>query len=312
MWETREVARVARETGVATQMGNIGHSREGIRQTVEWLWDGAIGTVREVHAWVGADRLNPTLIGRPEGTPPAPEGANWDLWIGPREMRPYHPAYTPKAWRDFWAFGGGSLADFGCHDLNSSLWALELGAPETVEAFPAGITNEEIAPQGEIVYYRFGSRAGRARKYCDAPVTVTWYDGGLRPPNPPELGDKVRLPSRGVLFVGDKGKMFCEGAGGVARLVPFEKTRAYPKPAPSLTRSKGHHRDWLDAIEGGPEASANILYGARLTEIVQLGVLAVRTGKRIEWDAETMTARGVPEAEPMIKEPYRKGWEIGA
>jgi predicted dehydrogenase len=146
IWEARTVARVARETGVATQMGNIGHSTEGMRATCEWIWDGAIGTVREVHAWVGANRWNTTLTGRPTDTPPVPPGVNWDMWIGPREPRPYSPAYTPVKWRDFWAFGGGGLGDFGCHDLDAAKWALDLRQPGSVEAHPAGQMNEEIGP----------------------------------------------------------------------------------------------------------------------------------------------------------------------
>src|SRR5262245_15959154 len=117
VWEARQIARIAKETGVATQMGNQGHSAEGIRQTCEWIWGGALGTVREVHAWVPAGRWNPTLTGRPKDTPPVLAGLNWDLWLGPREPRPFHPAYFPVAWRDFWAFGSSNLGDFGCHDL---------------------------------------------------------------------------------------------------------------------------------------------------------------------------------------------------
>lgn len=245
IWETREVADVAKATGVATQMGNIGHSRVGIRETCEWLWDGAIGTVREVHAWIGASRWNKGLTGVPAEPPPVPVGINWDLWIGPRQTRPHHPAYTPVTWRDFWAFGCGGLGDFGCHDLDSACWALDLVAPTTVEAFPAGNMNEEIAPHGEICYYKFESRGDQRA------VNVTWYDGGLKPPSPDELPPGTPLPGRGVMFVGDKGRMLCEGAGGAPRLLPDERNQEYRKPKPTIPRSKGHHRDWLDACKGG-------------------------------------------------------------
>src|SRR5437667_615430 len=145
IWEARLIAQVAKETGVATQMGNIGHSNEGIRQTCEWIWDGAIGTVREVHAWVIGSRWNKTLTGRPKDEPPVPAGLNWDLWLGPREARPFHPAYFPVAWRDFWAFGGANVADFGCHDLDAACWALDLQQPASVEARAAGM-DAEIGP----------------------------------------------------------------------------------------------------------------------------------------------------------------------
>lgn len=304
IWEARQMARVARETGVATQMGNQGHSKEGIRQTCEWLDDGVIGPVREVHAWVGATRWNKDLTGRPEDTPSVPPGVNWDLWLGPRAHRPFHPAYAPVTWRDFWAFGAGGLGDFGCHDLDAACWALDLHAPVSVEAQPAGQTNEEIVPHAEICYFEFGVRNGKP------PVKVTWYDGGLKPPCPAEIVKGSSLPGRGVLFVGDKGRMLCEGAGGSPRLLPLKKTREYQKPAETIPRSKGHHRDWLDACKGGMPSSSNFAYGARLTEIVLLGVASLRTGKKLYWDAEHMKAAGSSKADAVIKEDYRSGWEI--
>ena len=304
VWEARRVAQVAKESGVATQMGNIGHSNLGIRLTCEWLRDGAIGAVREVHAWVGANRWNKQLTGRPLETPPVPTGVNWDLWIGPREPRPYHPAYTPVTWRDFWDFGGGGLGDFGCHDLDAACWALDLVAPTTIEARPAGNMDRDIVPHGEICYYEFGPRGDQPA------VRVTWYDGGLQPPCPDELPRGSTLPGRGALFIGDKGKMLCDGAGGMPRLLPYEKTAEYTKPAESIPRSKGHHRDWLDACQGGAPASANFEYGARLTELVLLGVASLRTGRKIYWDAPHMKAADAPEVEAVLKESYRAGWEI--
>ena len=159
-------------------------------------------------------------------------------------------------------------------------------------------------PHGEICYYDFGPRGDKA------PVKVTWYDGGLQPPCPEELPRGSTLPSRGALFIGDAGKMLCDGAGGMPRLLPYEKTAQYQKPAESIPRSKGHHRDWLDACKGGTPASANFQYGARLTELVLLGVASLRTGKKICWDAANMRATDAPEVDPALKESYRPGWEI--
>ena len=304
IWEARTIAQVAKETGVATQTGNQGHSRDGIRQTCEWIADGAVGPVREVHVWVGAHRWNKGLTGRPSDTPPVPKGVNWDLWLGPREERPYHPVYTPVTWRDFWAFGAGSMGDFGCHDLDAPFWALDLRDPKSVESRPAGNMDAEIAPHGQICYYRFGPRGDRP------PVNVTWYDGGLQPPCPEELGEGGTLPGRGVLFKGDKGLMLCGGAGGDPQLLPEEKMKEYQSPAQTIPRSNGHHRDWLDACKGGPAASSHFDYGAQLTELALLGVLSLRTGKKLSWDAANMTVPGLPEADAIIKEQYRKGWEI--
>jgi predicted dehydrogenase len=301
IWEARQVAKVARETGVATQMGNQGHATGGMRATLEWIGAGTIGPVHEVHAWVGAGRWNPTLAACPKDTPPVPAGLNWDLWLGPRASRPFHPAYFPVAWRDFWAFGSTNLGDFGCHDLDAACWALDLQTPRSVEARSAGPTDADIGPHGSIAYYHFGPRGDRP------PVKVTWYDGGLGPERPEGLREGERLPPRGVLFVGEKGVLFCGGAGGDPRLLAPADA---PRPSPSLPRSPGHHREWIDACKGGKPPGSNFGYGARLTEIVLLGVLALRTGRKIEWDAADLKAKGVPAADAIIKEEYRKGWEV--
>lgn len=304
LWEARKVAQVAKETGVATQMGNQLHSTEGMRQTVEWLRADAIGPVREVHAWVGASRWNKTLTGRPSDLPPVPAGLNWDLWLGPREDRPYHPAYFPVRWRDFWAFGLGGLGDFGCHDLDAACWALDLRDPLSVECRPAGQMDAEISPHGEICYYEFGPRGDLP------PVRVTWYDGGLRPPLPVDWPQDQEFPGRGSLFIGDKGVLICPGAGAPPRLLPESKMAEFQPPPATLPRSKGHHRDWLDACKGGPAASSHFEYGAQLTELPLLGILSLRTGRKIDWDAGNLQAKGIPDATPIIKESYRTGWEI--
>ena len=302
--EARLVARVARETGVATQMGNQGHSTEGMRETVELLQGGAIGTVSEVHAWVQNGRWNPALTGRPSSTTLVPAGLNWDLWLGPREPRPFSEAYFPVSWRDFWDFGGGNIQDFACHELDSPCWAFDLAAPSSVQFSPAGIMTDDIVPHGCLGEYRF-ERRGR-----QAPLTIRWYDGGLQPAVSNDLLEGQPLIPRGVLFVGDKGALIHGGSGGNPRLLPASKFQGRSAPKPTLPRSKGHHRDWLDACKGGPPASSNFEYGARLTELGLLGVLALRLGRRVDWDAERMEARGLADAEPIIHGTYRAGWEL--
>ena len=301
--EARLVARVARETGVATQLGNQGHSRDTMRLTCELVRAGAIGSVREVHAWVPATRWNPTLKAPPTDSHPLPDGLSWDLWCGPRKPPPFHQAYAPVAWRDFWQFGCGAMGDFGCHDLDSSVWALELDAPTRIEMRPAGSSHPAMAPFGEIGYFDFDRGAGE-------PLRITWYSGGLKPPTPESLGDAA-LPSRGVLFVGSRGVMVCGGAGGQPTIFPLDLRESVETPPPSLPRSAGHHRDWIDAIKGGPPASSEFQYGAKLTEITLLGLVALRTGEVIHWDADSMKAEGVDQADAMIQGDYRSGWELG-
>ncbi|MFT4638836.1 MAG: putative dehydrogenase [Verrucomicrobiales bacterium] len=306
IWEVRQIRDMARETGLATQMGNGGHSSDGIRQTVEYVKAGVIGKVTESHAWVPTSRWTPGLTGYPSERPPVPKGLNWDLWLGPAQERPYHEALAPVKWRDFWAFGCGALGDFGCHDLDAITWACALKAPDSVEILPAGHGDAIIAPYGEIGYYHFPSRGDHP------PMKVTWYSGGLKPSHPDQMPEKMSLPRRGILIVGEKGIIQCDGAGGAPRVFPDTLRASMTKPEPTIPRSKGHYRDWVDAIKGGSPASSNFDVAANLTEITLLGVLSLRLGgEKIHWDAANMKAKGLEKADDLIREPARKGWEIG-
>jgi len=305
VWEARLVSRVAKETGVATQLGNQGHSGDFIRQTCEMIWDGAIGDVREVHAWTNASRWNAKIL---SGRPPAeatPKGVNWDLWLGPREARPYSSAYTPVTWRDFWDFGTAPIGDFFCHNFDPACWALDLREPLTIEASGAGGVDSYIAPVGGLYTYQFGPRAKMPA------VKLVWYEGGLMPPRPEGLeeDDQLGANGNGILFIGDKGMITCGGWAGRPSLLPGSKDEAYKRPAKTLPRSKGHHRDWLAASKGGTPASSNFQYGAALTEVGLLGLVALRVGKKIQWDAKAMKATNAPAADALIKESYRAGWE---
>ena len=305
VWECRRFAKVAKETGVATQMGNQGHSGEGIRQTVEWIRDGAIGAIREVHAWSDAGRWV-SGRGRPTETPPVPSGFNWELWQGPRPERPYHGDYAPYNWRGWWAYGGGAFGDMACHNIDNAVWALELDAPTSVEAFAAEGVDEERTSAGAIYHFHFPAKNGRP------PVRLKWYDGGLRPEIPEWVAAEEQLEGggNGTLFLGEKGCISCAGWAGAPRLFPMAMNESYRRPAKTLPRSKGHHRDWIDACKGGAPASGHFEYSARLTEIILLGNVALRTGKKLWWDADALKATNAPEADKFIKETYRPGWEV--
>jgi len=211
IYEARKITEAAGEAKVATQMGNQGHAEEGIRLICEWIWDGAIGPVREVHAWANRPAgWWPQGIKRPTDKPPVPAGLNWDLWLGPAPYRPYHPAYLPFVWRGWWDFGTGVMGDMGCHILDPAFWALKLKAPTSIEAcFTKGEDYKEkiseTAPKSSIIYYQFPARDGMP------PVKLTWYDGGLMPERPQELEEGRRMggESGGTLFVGEKAKIMC-------------------------------------------------------------------------------------------------------
>jgi len=308
IWEVRQLTLAARKHKVATQMGIQGHSFEGSRLLQEWLADGAIGTVREVHAWTNKP-VWPQGIGRPADRPPVPKTLDWNLWVGTAPMRPYHPAYLPFTWRGWWDFGSCSLGDMGCHVLDHPVTALKLGYPTSIEAYSTAV-NDETGPLASILYYEFPARGDLP------PVKLTWYDGGMMPPRPKELEPFRRMgDNEGVLFVGDKGRIVCGCYCRSPRIIPEAKMKAYKRPPKTLPRSPGHYREWIAACKGGPPAGAHFDHAGPLTEVVQLGNLAIRTnalqkqnGRSVAllWDGPAMTCTNVPEANRFLRNELRK------
>ena len=311
--EARAVAKAAREAKVATQMGNQGMAFEGNRLINEWLADGAIGPVREVHVW--SDR--PTHRGkmplwwaqgveRPQETPAVPATMDWDLWLGPAPYRPYHPAYAPFRWRGWWDFGSGGLGDMGIHNLAPVFSALKLGAPESVHASSTPVFKETV-PLAAIVHYQFPARGDLP------PVKLHWYDGGLLPARPDELEEERDLDAEdGIIFVGDKGKMFVAGWGGERpRLLPQSRNKEYQRPPKTLPRSIGHHKEWIEACKGGPAPRSNFDVAGPLTEAVLLGALCIRHGgEKLTWDSSNLKITNVPEANALLHYDYRQGWSL--
>ena len=303
VYEARSVAQAAREAKVATQLGNHGHSSDDIRRAVEWIRDGAIGTVRQVHAWRSGTRQM-TRTQRPKARPPVPKGLDWDRWLGPARTRPYHPDYAPLLFHYWWDFGSGTLGNYGCHTLDTAVWALELEHPTIVEASSTPL-NDETTPMAATYHYKFPARGQRP------PIDLFWYDGGIIPPRPDCLEPNRDLPrDGGSLIVGDRGAILSGSWSASPRIIPEKRMREYQPPPATIPRSKGHHRDWIDACKGGPPASSNFEYGARLTEIALLGIVALRTGRTLDWDGPNMKASNAPEAEPFIHGHFRKGWEL--
>jgi predicted dehydrogenase len=316
VYEARKLTQAARAAQVATQMGSQGHASESIRLLCEWIWDGAIGDVYEVHAWT-PHPVWPQGIDRPKERPAVPETLDWDLWLGPAPYRPYHPCYLPGIWRGWWDFGTGGLGDMGCHILDHIVWSLKLSAPISVESshstfVPEGVNwdkprNLETYPRASIVTYRFAARGSFG------PLKLIWYDGGLMPARPEELEDGRKMGDRhgGAIYVGNEGKILCgsHGANGL-RLIPEAKMQAYQKPQKTLPRSIGHRQEWIEACKGGKAAGANFNYAGPLTETVLLGNIALRTGEKLYWDSENLKVTNVPEANNHIHREYRKGWSL--
>jgi predicted dehydrogenase len=297
VYEARQVAEAARKANVATQCGNQGQATDAARVTSEIIVDGAIGQVREVQVWSGPRFWSwPTWEGRPAETPPVPDGLDWDLWLGPAPYRPYHPAYHPWTWRNWLDFGTGLLGDLGLHKLSAVFKALKLGHPSTVEASATKLSTETY-PLGEIVRFEFPARGELA------PVTLTWYDGGLKPPRPSELDDDDVLQD--VLYIGDKGKLMGN------RLIPDSRQDHYRLPAKTLPRSPGHYQEWVDACRGGSPPGSNFVdHSGLVTEVILLGNIAVRAQKKLKWDGANLRFTNDNAANQLLHRTYREGWSL--
>jgi predicted dehydrogenase len=303
VWECRLMKETAVKQKVATQMGNQHSANSDLRRAIEIVQSGAIGEVREVHIWT--DRpIWPQNIARPKETPPVPKTLDWQLWLGPAPERPYHRAYVPHDWRGFWDFGTGALGDMGCHTMNMPYRALRLGYPTSVVAELDTALNPETAPMGCKVTYEFP-----ARDKLPA-VTLYWYER-RRPPEKVLQGQK--FASSGAVLVGSRGSLYsASDYGANLTLLPLAQFKGFQDPKPTLPRSPGHHREWLDAIRGGPPAFSNFVdHAAQLAEVVLLGNVAIRVGgKRVVWNAEKMQAVDLEAATPFIRRTYRKGWDL--
>ena len=321
--EVRRMAQYAKDHKIVTQMGNQGHSGEGLRRLCEYIWAGAIGNVTETYSWAPTGRGG---AGTRLPTKPVPAGLHWDEWIGPCQFRDYHDELHPLLWRSWWEFGDGSVGDWGCHNLDGPFMALKLGSPESGEALELSGGSEERFPTMGAIRWNFPARGNLP------PVKVHWYDGYRgpvdadtpdeekaklqnRPPVVAELEKKFGrdLKNGGMVFIGDKGIMVAGNYGGGPRIVPEAQHQATPRPDKTLPRVKGTHQDdFFRAIREGTPACADFDYSAKLTEMVLLGCLAERAGagQKVEWDAAAMQCKNRPELAPLVKREYRKGWGV--
>lgn len=305
--EARLMFECAAKHKVVTQMGNGGHAGDGLRQWKENYEAGVIGDIKAIHVW--SDRpggwWKTQGKPRPEGAHTPPAEVDWDLWIGPAPMRPYNPAYHPMQWRGFWDFGCGALGDMAVHNADPAFYALDLGQPEWVDA-ECGNANNETFPDWSIVTWQFPAKGKRPA------VQMKWYDGGKLPQNVPGLEAERNIGDNGLIFVGDKAGMMGGSHASPPRVFPNEKHQQTKYPPKTIARSPGHRIEWVRAcLAGKPEDSrSGFAYSAPFTEALLVGLLAVRFGKRIEWDAAAMKAKNCPEADALIRKAYREGWKL--
>ena len=310
--EARIITEAAKAAGVATQMGTQIHAGTNYRRVVELVQSGAIGPVRECHVWVSRAwgfqspeeaKTNGDIVSvldRPAEEMPVPPELDWDLWIGPAPMRPYHEVYFPgPKWYRWWDFGNGTMSDLGSHWNDLPFWALKLDAPLTIEA-SGPPPHAEIAPATMSATYQYGPRGEMPA------VKLVWYQGALRPP----LWTEKQIPqwASGVLFIGDKGMLLSDYDKHV--LLPEKEFADFVRPPQTIADSIGHHKEWLLACKTGAPTTCNFAYSSPLTEANHLGNLAFRAGKKIEWDAKKLRIPNAPDAERFLGREYRKGWTL--
>jgi predicted dehydrogenase len=333
-WSVEEARALARKAAaspkIVTQMGNQGHSLDDARKAIEYVWAGAIGDVKEVHVWTNRPlAFWPQGIPRPEplkskpdelgwdmkgvmerlaasmvGSYPVPEKLAWDLFLGPAPHVPYHPVYHPFNWRGWVDWGQGALGDMGAHLVDHPFWALDLGLPSTVETVSTPF-NKASYPMATTTYYEFPARGEKP------PVKLTWYDGGLLPPKPDELGDEKVNPGGGVLFVGSKGKLMHDTYGSNPRLLPKSLHDSFGTPPQKLPRiATSHEMNWVDAAKGKTQASCPFDYATKLTEVMLLGIVALRAGTKIHYDGAAMKVTNNAAANEFLRREYRQGWSL--
>ena len=305
--EARALAAEAKKQGVTTQMGNQGHASEGARLINEWIWDGAIGDVTEVHCWTNRP-IWPQGIPAPTESVPVPPELDWNLWLGPAADRPYNPALCHFVWRGWQDFGTGAVGDMGAHIMDHPYWALNLKYPSTIQATSTAL-NDASYPLASRVKYTFPARGNMP------PVDLYWHDGGLKPFLPEDLEPGRRLGdwNGGMLFMGTKGKLMASCYGDNPRLIPETKMQAYTRPAKTIPRSPGIYEEWIEAAKAGKKSTTDFSYSAPLTETMLLGVLATKLQDKniiLEWDGEKGEITNLPEANELLYMPYREGWSL--
>jgi len=293
--ETRELTRLAAEKKIATQLGAQRHTLDNMHRVVELVQAGTIGTVKEVHCWIGGTRGMPAI---PTDTPPVPSTLKWDLWIGPAPDRPYHPTYCPYGWRFWWDFGTGETGNWGCHILDIPYWALGLKYPTKVDASGPPV-HAQTTPTAMATRFEFPADGQRPA------VTLHWYhaDKGpdvLRQHNLPEAGNNT-------LFIGSEGMLLC--GFGKRKLYPEDKFADFKAPDRTIPDSPGFYQEWIDACKGGPPATCDfVTYSGPLAETVLLGNVAYRAGGGFTWDAANLNAVGNERAQQLLRSDFRAGW----
>ncbi len=334
IYEARILAQAAKKYKVVTQMGNQGGSGEGVRKTQEMIEAGMIGKVTEAHAWTNRP-VWPQGIPTPTGKFDIPKELKWDLWQGPAKAVEYNPAYLPFNWRGWWAYGTGALGDMACHVMDPIFRILPIDYPDSAECSVATVWKEmwndtqnlDACPPSSIIHLNFPKKNGKGN------IKVSWYDGGLLPQRPDELGSDEKFGdwNGGVLFIGSKGKLLVDCYSENPRLLPTKLMTEKTMPKQRIKRvPEGHYVQWVNAcIEGYGKGvtSSPFEYAGPFTEAILMGNLAIRSWmmknpklkgwddkylgrKKLLWDAQNMKITNFDEANQFVRREYRDGWKL--
>lgn len=304
IWESRYLTKLAKETGVVTQMGNEGHSSDTVYEVAEVVQSGCLGTIKDVHVWTNRPIWRQGMP-KPKGKVAIPKTLDWDLFIGPAQKRDYHPEYHPWIWRGWWDYGTGALGDMGCHLLDVPNYALQLGQPLAFQA-SSSLVNTESAPVSAKVSYKFPARENLP--FCALPeLELTWYDGGLMPARPFDLPDNAPMnPGGGFMFVGSEAVLIAEAYGSRWKVYRNgeeirPETRVKLERIPDSSQGGGRHEmHFVDCCKNGGTPASDFSYAGPFNEMVVMGNLAVRLQslqKTLQWDSENMRVTNISENE---------------
>jgi predicted dehydrogenase len=293
LWEVRTLTELAAKKKLATQLGAQRHTMEGLRNGVEIVKSGVLGKIKEVHSWISSARGMPTPS---TGAMKIPDTLKWDLWLGPVASRPYTKDVCPYSWRFWWDFGTGEAGNWGCHILDIPFWALDLKYPTRVSG-KGPQPDPQRTPKEMATQLEFPATDTRPA------VTLHWYQGT------PAILKEQKLDAGGMnnLFIGAEGMLLC-GFNNF-RLLPAEKFKGH-QVVKTFPKSPGFYTEWFNAIRGGAAATCHFDYSGPMAETVLLANIAYRVQGAFEWDAANLKIKGNPQAEKLIKEEYRKGWEV--
>jgi Predicted dehydrogenases and related proteins len=312
--EARWMRDFALRSGVATQMGTQSSASESLRRGIEIIQAGVLGQVREVHIWT--DRTARLPKEPPHHEPPP--GFAWDTWLGVSAEKPFNSHYHPFRWRWWTDFGCGALGDMGCHLTNLAFRALDLSAPSEIDVSFSDPVAPGLFPSSARIDYRFPAR-GRL-----APLTLSWYDGG-RTPDPALLESfgitaqfGAKIPSNNKLIIGDKGILYSDtyiklhGEPRFNGITKHEACTAVPVRLPRnrTQGTSGHYDEWVQACRGRGTTFAGFHVAAAQTEMILLGNVALQLGRKIRWDAATMSVPGEPTADALLRPVYRPGFTV--